>query len=112
MGQQQKRGRRFFSPEFKVEAVRRMEERRAQGVSLMQIGRELDVRPDMLRAWKRQRDERAERGVQALVDVFPGNGRLPSEEDEVRRLRRELARAQQEIAFLKSAAAYFARESR
>lgn len=102
-------GRRFFSAEFKLEAVRRMEERRAQGVTLMQIGRELDVRPDMLRAWKRQRDERA--GATAS-DVFPGNGRLPSEEEEVRRLKRELARAQQEIAFLKSAAAYFARESR
>jgi transposase-like protein len=52
-------GRRFFCAEFKLEAVRRMEERRAQGVSLTQVGRELDVRPDMLRAWKRQRDERA-----------------------------------------------------
>lgn len=104
--------RRFFSPEFKLEAVRRMEERRAQGVSLTQIGRELDVRPDMLRAWQQQRDERAGRGVQAPADVFPGNGRLPSDEAEVRRLQRELARAQQEIAFLKSAAAYFARESR
>ena len=94
-------GRRFFSAEFKLEAVRRTEERRVQGVSLTQIGRELDVRPDMLRAWKRQRDARA--GA-APADVFPGNGRLPSEEDEVRRLKRELARAQQEIAFLKSAA--------
>jgi transposase-like protein len=47
---QQRKKRRVFSPEFKLEAVRRMEERRAQGVSLTQIGRELDVRPDMLRA--------------------------------------------------------------
>lgn len=45
--------RRFFSPEFKLEAVRRMEERRGQGGSLTQVGRELDVRPDMPRAWKR-----------------------------------------------------------
>jgi transposase len=108
MGKQSEK-RRFFSPEFKLEAVRRMEERRVQGISLTQIGRELDVRPDMLRAWKRQCDERA--GA-APADVFPGNGRLPSDEEEVRRLKRELARAQQEIAFLKSAAAYFARESR
>ena len=108
MGKQNE-GRRYFSAEYKLEAVRRMEERRAQGVSLTQIGRELEVRPDMLRAWKRQRDERA--GA-APADVFPGNGRLPSEEDEVRRLKRELARAQQEIAFLKSTAAYFARASR
>ena len=102
-------GRRFFSAEFKLEAVRRLEERRAQGVSVTQIGRELDVRPDMLRAWKRQRDERT--GA-APTDVFPGNGRLPSSEDELRRLKRENARLQQENAFLKSAAAYFARESR
>jgi transposase-like protein len=33
MGKQSEQ-RRFFSPEFKLEAVRRMEERRAQGVSL------------------------------------------------------------------------------
>jgi transposase-like protein len=43
--------------------------------------------------------------------VFPGQGRLPSDEEELRRLKRENARLQQEIAFLKSAAAYFARES-
>jgi transposase len=101
--------RRFFDAAFKLEAVRRMEERRAQGVSLTQIGRELDVRPDMLRAWQRQRDARV--GAPP-AEVFPGHGRLPSDEDEVRRLQRENARLQQEIAFLKSAAAYFARESR
>lgn len=43
------RARRFFSAEFELEAVRRMKERRAAGVSVTQIGRELDVRPDMLR---------------------------------------------------------------
>lgn len=101
--------RRVFSPEFKLEAVRRMEERRAQGVPLTQIGRELEVKPDMLRAWKRQLDERA---GEAPADVFPGQGRLPSEEAELRRLQRENTRLQQEVAFLKSAAAYFARESR
>lgn len=106
---QQVNKRRVFSPEFKLEAVRRMEERRAQGVSLTQVGRELDVRPDMLRAWRRQVGARA--GV-APGEVFPGQGRLPSEEAELRRLRRENARLQQENAFLKSAAAYFARESR
>ncbi len=101
--------RRVFSAEFKVEAVRRMEERRAAGVNLTQIGRELGVRPDMLRKWKRQHDARA--GAPA-ADVFPGPGKLPSEEAELRRLQRENARLQQEVAFLKTAAAYFARESR
>lgn len=34
-----KRTRRMFSAEFKQEAVRRMAERRAHGVSVQQIGR-------------------------------------------------------------------------
>ncbi len=103
------RERRAFTAEFKLEAVRRVAERRAAGVSLRQIARELDVRDDLLRKWARQAGERA--GAPP-ADVFPGHGRLPAEEDEVRRLKRELARLQQENAFLKSAAAYFARESR
>jgi hypothetical protein len=36
-----KRTRRIFSAEFKQEAVRRMAERRAQGVSVQQIGRDV-----------------------------------------------------------------------
>ena len=48
-------GRREFSEEFKAEAVRLAAERRAAGGTLTQVGRELDVRPDQLRAWaKRQ----------------------------------------------------------
>ena len=109
MAEQDGGKRRYFSPEFKLEAVRRLAERRAQGVSVTQIGRELDVRPDMLRAWTRQVRERE--GA-PTTDVFPGQGRLPSDEEAVRRLERENARLKQEVAFLKSAAAYFARESR
>ncbi len=106
---QQHNKRRAFSPEFKLEAVRRMEERRTQGTTLTQIGRELEVRPDMLRAWKRQLGARL--GAPP-TDVFPGQGRLPSDAAELRRLQRENARLQQEVSFLKSAAAYFARASR
>ena len=104
-----KRTRRIFSAEFKQEAVRRMAERRAQGVSVQQVSREVDVRPEMLRAWKHQLTTQ---GGATLTDVFPGQGRLPSEQEEVRRLEREVKRLSQENAFLKSAAAYFAMESR
>ena len=48
------RERRAFSAEFKAEAVRLVVERRAVGVTLAEVGRELDVRPDQLRAWTRQ----------------------------------------------------------
>ena len=103
------RQRRAFTAEFKVEAVRRVAERRAAGVSMAQISRELDVRDDLLRKWQRQAAERA--GAPAAA-VFPGQGRQPAEQEELRRLEREVARLKQENAFLKSAAAYFARESR
>jgi hypothetical protein len=39
------------------------------------------------------------------TDVFPGQGRLSSDEEALRRLKRENARLHQENAFLKSAAA-------
>jgi len=46
--------RRTFGAEFKQEAVRRIAERRAQGVSVEQIGRELDVRPEQFEQQLRQ----------------------------------------------------------
>src|SRR5262245_39356507 len=99
----ERRPRRAFNAEFKAEAVRLMGERREAGATLAQIGRELDVRPDQLRAWARQ--QRDGNGVQTG---------LPGEtlEQENRRLRRELATLRQEQAFAKKVAAYFARESR
>ncbi len=103
------RERRVFSAEFKVEAVRLLRERQKLGVSLAQIGRELDVGRDLLRKWARQVEDRAGR---APSDVFPGAGKLPQAEEEVRRLRRENAVLRQERDCLKHAAAFFAKESR
>jgi predicted O-methyltransferase YrrM len=48
-----KRTRRAFNADFKLEAVRLLGERRVLGVSLAQVGRELGVRPDLLRKWVR-----------------------------------------------------------
>ena len=98
--------RRSFTAEFKLEAVRRIQHRPA-GVSVAHIGRELDVRPSMLREWVRQAEGRPGEGAR---DVFPGQGRLPAAEEELRQLRRTVARLSEENAFLKKAAAYFARE--
>src|SRR5262245_10359954 len=98
--------RRQFTADFKLEAVRLASDSEK---SLSQVARELGIRPDMLRTWKRQAESRT--GLSG-GDVLAGNGKLSSQEEEIRHLRRELEQAKQENAFLKKAAAYFARESR
>jgi len=69
-----------------------VEARRATGATLAQIGRELDVRPDQLRAWVRLQRE-----------AQGGGSGMPGEtlEQENRRLRRENATLRQEQAFAK-----------
>jgi len=100
-----RRARRTFSAEFKRQAVRRMRERRNEGVDLVQIGRELDVRPALLWEWARQVDGNGTGRIEA--------GPAPGEtvEEEVRRLRREVATLKAERDFAKKAAAFFAKES-
>lgn len=82
--------RRRFSEEFKREAVRLAF---GSGRSVSAVARELDVRVDMLRRWRRRYSE---------------EGRAPSEAElEVRRLRRELGRVEEERDILKKALAIF-----
>ena len=97
-----RRERREFTPEFEAEAARMMSERRALGVSLTQVGRELDVRPDQLRSWVKQARDTGQGGP--VVEESVGQ--------ENRRLRREVAVLRQEQAFAKKVAVYFAKESR
>lgn len=98
--------RRQFSREFKLEAVRLAKE---SGKPQAQVARELGIRPDLLRSWKRQAEGRV--GF-AAEDVFPSNGQAWSPDAELRRLRREVDQLKQERDFLKKTAAYFAKESR
>ena len=98
--------RRQFSREFKLEAVRLL---KAGERPLAQLARELGVRTDTLRSWSEQASGRV--GMSA-GDVFPGNGKRTTQEEELAALRRELELVKQERDFLKKAAAYFAKESR
>ena len=98
-----RRERRAFSAEFIQEAVRLVHERRAAGVGLVQLGRELDVRPDQLRTWARRL---------ARTSAVPILGTVETPEQELRRLRRENAVLRQEQEFAKKVAVYFAKESR
>ena len=94
--------RRVFTSEFKRETVQLLQE---SGRSVKEVARELGIHPNTLYRW---RIEYAEDGEEA----FPGHGSLKSGDEEVRRLRRELARVKEERDILKKAVKFFAKESK
>lgn len=91
--------RRKFSLEYKQGAV---EQARQPGVSCAQVARELGIGANLLTRWKREADAQGHR-------AFGGPGQ--PRDEEVARLKRELARVTQERDFLRAAATYFARAS-
>jgi transposase len=70
--------RRSFSREFKLEAVRLVTD---GGLSLASATRDLGVRESVLGRWKKQLAEDP-------VEAFPGKGRLNTQDEGMRRLRR------------------------
>jgi len=91
--------RKKYSPQFKQGAVDLL---RQSNVSIAQVARELGIEPNMLSRWSR---EAQSAGQQA----FGGSG-TPKDE-ELARLKRELARVKKERDFLREAATFFARGS-
>ncbi len=95
--------RQSFSREFKLEAVRLMEEGKKPAAEL---ARELGLRRNQLYKWKEKTDLHG-------GGAFPGHGRRASsgtEAEEISKLKRELERVKEENEILKKAAAFFARE--
>ncbi len=93
--------RRKFGREFKIEAVKLLKER---WVSVAQSGRDLDVHENVLRKWVK------ELGTDP-AQAFPGHGQMKPEQQEIERLRREVAKLKAERDILKKAAAFFAKEA-
>jgi len=91
--------RRKYTREFKIEAVRLYE---TSGKSMRAIERELGITPYLLAKWVQQYR-------QGETRAFPGKGRLPAEEAEVQRLRRENEVLRQERDILKKAVAIFSK---
>ena len=82
--------RRQFTKEFKLAAVRRLE----QGVSIAEAARALEVNPNVLHRWKQ---ELRDYGAKA----FAGNGRPRIEQGQVAELERKVGRQALEIDFLR-----------
>jgi transposase len=92
--------RRKFSREFKLEVVNLVRER---CVVVAQAARDLDVHENVLRKWVRELGKDPKH-------AFPGHGQMKPEQQEIDRLRKEVAKLKAERDILKKAAAYFAKE--
>ena len=95
------RKRRIYTPEFKAEAVKLVTEK---GYSVAEAARSLGIHETLLRSWKQAIDKQGEQ-------AFPGHGKLPPFEEEMRRLRAENQRLRAERDILKQATALFAQEA-
>jgi transposase len=97
MNSTEKKARRKFTPEFKVQAVKRV----LAGHAVSAVARELGLAESLLHNWVTRHR------------LLEGTGALQAEQAaEIARLKRVLAQKEEEVAILKKAAAYFARESR
>jgi transposase len=84
------KSRRQFTQEFKLAAVRRLE----QGVSIAEVARGLEVNPNVLHRWRRE-------FRQGPGNAFPGNGKARWSEGRVAQLERKVGQQALEIDFLK-----------
>lgn len=92
--------RRRYSPEYKQEAVRLVQQ---SDIPVSEIARNLGINDNMLRKWVKQATEPGTR-------AFPGHG-TPRDE-KIAQLERELREVKKERDFLRETAVYFARESK
>ncbi|WP_049721466.1 transposase [Gilvimarinus polysaccharolyticus] len=90
-----------YTEEFRREAVKRAEK---DGNTTASVAKELGVSAQQIYNWRRQFNRLSDKQFNTAAGVDYSK----SESEEVRKLKRENKRLQEELAFLKKAAAYFA----
>lgn len=91
-----------YSEEFRREAVKRADK---PGVTQAQVAEELGISAQQIANWKRQFTRLSDK----QFNTVDGVDYSKKESEELRRLRRENKRLQEEMDFLKKVSAYFAK---
>ncbi len=93
---EEKRERKVYDRQFKIDAVNRVTK---GGRKVREVAQELGIDVNTLYHWKKQLLNEGE-------EAFPGKGNLTTQEEEIRRLRRELKQAEEDREIIKKALGY------
>ena len=91
--------RRKYDAQFKKETVRLMVQ---GGRKITDLARDIGIHANVLRKWRQQYLDDSEH-------AFPGIGHLKAEDEEIRRLKKELIDVKEERDILKKALAIFSK---
>ena len=92
--------RKTYDNEFKLSTVKMIVE---DGMSVSRISKDLGVNENSLYKWKRDY-------LTDQQNAFPGKGRMKPEDEELRKLKKELHIVKMERDILKKAIAFFAKQ--
>ena len=92
--------RKSYDKEFKLSAVKMILDGE---MSISRVSRDLGVNQNSLHNWKKAY-------LEDQQNAFPGKGRMKPEEEELRKLKKELSIVKMERDILKKAIAFFAQE--
>lgn len=94
--------RKTFERQFKIDAVSLVVN---GGRTVVEVARDLGIDANTLYRWKREFTKEDK-------EAFPGKGRLSPQEEELRRLRRELSQAKEDREILKKALEFFSKNEK
>jgi len=94
--------RKSYEQQFKIDAVSLVVN---GGRCVADVARDLGIEANILHRWKRELSREQS-------EAFPGKGRLGPQEEELRRLRRELEQAKEDREILKKALAFFSKHGK
>jgi transposase len=94
--------RKKYNRQFKIDAVSMVINGER---TVAEVAEDLGIKVDVLYRWKRELNNEKD-------GAFPGKGRLGPQEEELRRLRRELEQVKEDREILKKALGFFSKHGK